>query len=88
VATSSGAVEHWDDLTRVDGPLVSFQGTWIFHEDGAVLTSRSTLRFRERARVEHDLARHGFTVTDVRDAPDRPGLEFVFLAQRPLDASP
>ncbi|HEX2809778.1 MAG TPA: class I SAM-dependent methyltransferase, partial [Kineosporiaceae bacterium] len=83
VATSSGAVEHWDDLTHVDGPLVSFQGTWIFHEDGAVLTSRSTLRFRERDEVEHDLARHGFTVTDVRDAPDRPRLEFVFLAQRP-----
>jgi ubiquinone/menaquinone biosynthesis C-methylase UbiE len=86
-ATSSGMVEHWNDLTGVDGPLVSFQGTWIFHEDGAVVTSRSTLRFRERDEVEHDLARHGFTVTDVRDAPDRPRLEFVFLAQRPPDPS-
>jgi SAM-dependent methyltransferase len=85
VATRSGTVEHWDDLTGIDGPLVSFRGTWIFHADGAVLTSRSTLRFRERIEIEHDLARHGLVVTDVRAAPDRPGLEFVFLAQRPPD---
>ena len=28
------------------------------------------------------LSRAGFTVESVRDAPDRPGLEFVFLAHR------
>jgi len=83
VTTPSGAVEHWDVVTGVDGPLVTIEGTWVFHEDGAVLTSRSTLRFRGRAEVERDLAGHGFTVIDVRDAPDRPGLEFVFLARRP-----
>ena len=50
--------------------------------DGVDLPSASTLRFREQAEVEADLARHGFEVVDVRDAPDRPGKELVFLARR------
>ena len=70
-------------MTDVDGPLVTLHGTWVFAADGSVRTSRSTLRFRERAEVEHDLTRHGFRAVEVRDAPDRPGLELVFLAQRP-----
>jgi hypothetical protein len=39
------------------------------------------LRFRERNELEHDLSRHGFNVLDVRDAPDRPDKEMVFLTQ-------
>ena len=78
-----GAVEHWCDLVDVSLPLVSFRGTCVFASDGAVLTSDSTLRFRERAEVEESLAAHGFEVREVRDAPDRPGREFVFLAGRP-----
>lgn len=31
--------------------------------------------------MERDLARHGFAVEDVREAPDRPGLEHVVLAR-------
>ena len=77
-----GAVTSWVELTAVDGPLVSFRWTWIFDADGATLTSDSTLRFRERDEVEADLRATGYSVVDVRDAPDRPGLEFVFLARR------
>ena len=33
--------------------------------------------------VEADLAACGYEVTEVRDAPDRPGKEFVYLARRP-----
>jgi SAM-dependent methyltransferase len=77
-----GVVEAWTELTAVDPPLVGFRTTYAFAADGAVLTSHSTLRFRERAEVEADLAAHGFTVDDVRDAPDRPGREFVFVARR------
>ena len=51
--------------------------------DGEVLTSDSTLRFREREEVEAELAAHGYVVEDVRDAPDRPGRELVFVARRP-----
>ena len=29
------------------------------------------------------LVAHGYSVEEVRDAPDRPGREFVFFAQRP-----
>jgi hypothetical protein len=32
--------------------------------------------------VESSLIAHGYRVLDVRDAPDRPGREFVFITQR------
>lgn len=76
-----GPVESWVETTEVAGPLVSFRWTYVFVGDGEVLTSDSTLRFRERDEVEFTLAEHGFVVTDVRDAPDRPGLEMIFCAQ-------
>lgn len=77
-----GAVESWVELTDVSGPLVSFRGTWVFASDGQVLTSDSTLRFRERDEVEAALLAHGYDVDEVRGAPDRPGREFVFFARR------
>ncbi|MGW0651175.1 class I SAM-dependent methyltransferase [Streptomyces umbrinus] len=78
-----GAIEGWDDLVEVDGQLVTFRHTFVFASDGEVLTSESTLRFREREEIEADLAAQGYVVEDVRDAPDRPGREFVFVALRP-----
>jgi SAM-dependent methyltransferase len=78
----TGLVEQRCEVTSVRLPLVSFRYTYMFRADGAVLTSDSTLRFRSRDEVESSLAACGFTVRDVRDAPDRPGRELVFLAQR------
>lgn len=78
-----GTVESWVELMEVSGPLVTFRWTYVFAADGEVLTSDSTLRFRERREVEEELAAQGFVVEDVRDAPDRPGREFVILARRP-----
>ncbi|MCO1659148.1 class I SAM-dependent methyltransferase [Pseudonocardia humida] len=78
----AGVVEAWPEVVAVDPPLVTFRSTYVFAVDGTVLTSDSTLRFRERPEVEADLAAHGFTLDEVRDAPDRPGREFVFLAHR------
>ena len=90
--------ERWDKaptrLTLSDGttavvsiivkevalPLVSFESETVV--GGEVVASASTLRFRERHEVERDLDEHGFEVVDVRDAPDRPGKELVFLARR------
>ncbi len=77
----AAGVECWQELTDVDLPLVSFRTTFLF-PDAGVLTSDSTLRFRERDEVKADLARHGYELLDVRDAPDRPGRELVFVAQR------
>jgi SAM-dependent methyltransferase len=75
-----GVVESWIDLTEVKLPLVSFRTSFVFGADGAVLTSDSTLRFRDRGEVAASLAAAGFFIEDVRDAPDRPGREMVFVA--------
>jgi hypothetical protein len=76
-----GSVESLVETTDVSLPLVSFRWTWVFG-DGEALTSDSTLRFRKRAEVETSLVEHGYEVHDVRDAPDRPDRELVFLARR------
>jgi SAM-dependent methyltransferase len=78
-----GAVESWHDVTNVSGPLVSFRSTVVFASDGEVVTSDSTLRFRERDEVEAELVASGYVVVDIRGAPDRPGRELVFFARRP-----
>lgn len=78
-----GPVETWIDLTNVRESLVSFRTTFVFGSDGAVLTSDSTLRFRSRDELTRSLAVAGLAVEDVRDAPDRPRREFVFVARRP-----
>jgi len=78
-----GWVESWNDLLDVSGPLVTFRGTTIFASDGEVLLSDSTLRFREAGEVESALVEYGYVVQEIRDAPDRPGREFVFFAVRP-----
>lgn len=78
-----GVVRHWNQLLDVQGELVTFQGTVVFERDGAVYESESTLRFRSREAIERSLAATGFRLEEVRDAPDRPGREFVFVASRP-----
>jgi SAM-dependent methyltransferase len=66
-------------VTQVALPLVTFESETVI--DGEVLRSMSTLRFRDREEVERDVAAYGFDVVDVRDAPDRPGKELVFVAR-------
>lgn len=75
-------VEVWTELAEVKLPYVTFRATYIFSSDGAVLTSDSTLWFRERDEVEQSLTAAGFAVDDVREAPDRPGKEYVFVARK------
>jgi len=77
-----GPVEQRREVTAVHLPLVSFRYTYTFLADGAVITSDSTLRFRDRGDLEPALAGQGYRVLDVRDAPDRPGREFVFITER------
>jgi 2-polyprenyl-3-methyl-5-hydroxy-6-metoxy-1,4-benzoquinol methylase len=73
-----GDVQTWTDLIRVSGALVTFRQNYFL--EGELVTSDSTLRFRHREEIEQSLAQAGFTIEEVRDAPDRPGLEFVFVA--------
>lgn len=78
-----GNLETWVELLDVKLPLVSFRHTFVFHQDGAVITSDSTLRFRSRSEVMDSLLATDLAVESIRDAPDRPDLEFVFVARRP-----
>jgi hypothetical protein len=82
VIPAVGPVQTWIDVTKAEGNLVSFRTTFVFDGDGAVLTSDSTLRFRTHGELADSLATAGFVVDEVRDAPDRPGLELVFIARK------
>jgi len=77
-----GRVADWVQVIDVieDGELVTFESPNIFEADGAVITVRSTLRFRSRAAVEESLVASGFVIDEIRDAPDRRGRELVFIA--------
>jgi SAM-dependent methyltransferase len=77
-----GVVESWEEVTAVDAPLVTFRSTTVFRRDDLILESMSTLRFRDRSEIEDSLVRAGYELTEIRDAPDRPGRELVFLSQR------
>ncbi|TWP38314.1 class I SAM-dependent methyltransferase [Leekyejoonella antrihumi] len=77
----TGTVAHRRTVTRVDLPLVSFQHSYTF-PDRSEVSSESTLRFRSREEIDASLTDAGFVTVDVRQAPDRPGAEYVFLAQR------
>ncbi len=79
---TGGRVEHWTELDVVALPYVSFTHHYLFTGRGVQMASQSTLRFRSRPDVERSLTSHGFDVVDVRDAPDRPSLENVFIARR------
>ncbi|MBB3049740.1 SAM-dependent methyltransferase [Prauserella isguenensis] len=76
-----GTVTGQLTVTDVDLPLVSFRHTYRF-PDGSTPSSDSTLRFRDHDEIVASLRSAGFDVTDVRDAPDRLGMEYVFVTQR------
>ncbi len=67
-------------VTAVALPLVSFRHTFRFLDSGDVVTSHSTLRFRDRDEITASLNLSGFTIDEIRDAPDRPRREFVVIA--------
>jgi SAM-dependent methyltransferase len=77
----AGPVEHRSEDTTVDLPFVSFRDRYTFRADGAVIVSESTLRFRGRDEVASSLAAAGYRILDIREAPDRPGREYVFITQ-------
>jgi hypothetical protein len=76
-------VQQRREVTEVRPPFVSFRDTYAFLSDGRVVISDSTLRFRGREELETTLVANGFRVLDVREAPDRPGREWVFVCERP-----
>ena len=79
---TGGVVESWVELTSITESLVSFRTTFRFSDDGIEATSDSTLRFRTREELAASVQAAGFREPEIRDAPDRPGLELVFIAPK------
>ena len=75
-------VQRWFEVDKVAGGLVTFSGTYVFESDGLALTPTSSLRFRSKDEVAASLTACGFDLDEIRDAPDRPGQELVFVARR------
>ena len=76
-----GLVGTWTELVDVQEPLVSFRQVFRFVQEGSEIVSSSTLRFHGRDEITEGLEATGFRLRSIRDAPDRPGLECVFVAQ-------
>ena len=83
----AGVFESWLEVTGVDGDLVSTRRTFVFAADGATLTSQGIRRYPPRPVIEDSLTSAGYELADVRGAPDRPGLELVFIARKPATTS-
>ncbi|MFC4242541.1 class I SAM-dependent methyltransferase [Gryllotalpicola reticulitermitis] len=78
---SIGVVNQRRELRAVETPYVSFR--WIYSfPDGTAIHSDSTLRFRTPGEIEATLTVAELTLLEIRDAPDRPGREHVYIAQR------
>lgn len=76
-----GKVEGWVKVLNIADELVTFRWTYHFQSTGETLTSDSTLRFRSKKSIISSLNDIGFKILEIRDAPDRPKKEFVFIAQ-------
>lgn len=76
-----GEVRDEFRLLHVEEPFVTFSADNTL-PDGTVVPSRSTLIFRSMPELERTLAEAGFSIEEVRDAPDRPGREWVVIARR------
>ncbi|GAA4158623.1 class I SAM-dependent methyltransferase [Gryllotalpicola daejeonensis] len=75
-----GHVESWQEVLDVTGHDVTFRTSNAF-DDGTVIEVDTTLRFRTEQELRVSLAAAGFETLEVREAPDRPGREFVFIAR-------
>lgn len=75
-----GEVRDTFELVSVEEPYVTFRSDNTL-PDGTVVPSASTLIFRSMPELERTLGEAGFTIREVRDAPDRPGREWVVLAE-------
>lgn len=80
VSTIDGDIETWTTVLDVSEPLVTFRHHYRFVEPDDVITSDSTLRFRSLGEIQSSMSDASFVIDEIRDAPDRPGKEFVVIA--------
>jgi len=76
-----GAVESWPEVTEVTDTTVTFTTTFSFEKERPRF-SQSTLRFRSVPEIRASLEQAALRIVEIRDAPDRPGREHVFVAVR------
>lgn len=76
-----GEVRDSFEVVDVDLPFVSFRSDNRL-PDGSIVTAESTLVFRSLDAITQTLAAAGFEFVETRDAPDRPGREWVVIARR------
>ncbi len=74
-------VESWVEVTAVRWPFVDICN-WFVFSDGTTLTSNATLRYRDSENLRVGLDAAGFDTAEIRDAPDRPGREWILLVRR------
>lgn len=77
-----GEVTVTSNVGQVDLPFVSFTHLYRFQQTYGSIGSRSRLRFHSESEVTSALTAAGFTVDEIRDVPDRPGREWVFIARK------
>ena len=70
------------ESATVAAEILSPERCYLGRVAGCLMRSLPTLGFRGRGEVESSLAAPGYRALDVRAAPDRPGREFVFIAER------
>lgn len=75
-----GRVRSTFALTEVAPPYVGFRSHYVF-ADGTEADSTSRLRFRTVEETTADLVATGFDLVEIREAPDRPGLENVYVCR-------
>lgn len=76
-----GEVCDMFQVLEVNLPFVTFSSDNTL-PDGSVVPNRSTLIFRSMPELERTLGAAGFTIREVRGAPEHPGREWVVMAQR------
>lgn len=76
-----GTVRDVFEVVDVQEPYVTVRSDNTL-PDGSIVPNESTLIFRSMPELETTLAAAGFTIREVRDASDRPGREWVVIAQR------
>lgn len=79
-----GRVTSWVDVLSFTDKCLTFRETFVFEDSAKELFSESVLRYRSRQAFEDSLSQSGFKILQVLDAPDRPGRQLVFVAQKVL----
>jgi len=77
-----GQINSWVELTEHAGPLVSFRWNYYFVKTKKLITSDSTIIFRDLDQTTTLIKESGFEIIEISDAPDRPGKEHIFYLQK------